>query len=70
MKKTRPESLLSADPSVAVALCLWGVDVLVTTGQPVGNVQLLAPAIGLQAFIREALSMRSGFVGDDLSRNK
>lgn len=68
-KDTQGRYLVNPDPSQADALRLWGVPVVVTSAQPAGTVLVLAPSLGIEAFIRESLNIRLGWVADDFQRN-
>lgn len=61
--------IVSADPTADEANQLWGVDVLVTTANPVGKGLILDTSKLGYVAIRESLSQRVGYSGDDLVRN-
>ena len=61
--------LVAPDPTTDEAQQLWGVEVLTTTEMPSGKGLLLDTAKCGYVGIREPLSLRLGFSGDDFSRN-
>lgn len=61
--------IVSADPTADEANQLWGVDVLVTIANPVGKGLILDTSKLGYVAIRESLSQRIGYSGDDLVRN-
>jgi HK97 family phage major capsid protein len=69
-KDSQNRYLVNPDPTQADALRLWGVPVVVTTGQPVGTVLVLAPSLGIEVYVREALNVKVSWVNDDFQKNK
>jgi HK97 family phage major capsid protein len=61
--------MVAPDPTSDQASELWGVDVLQTTQQPPGYALLLDTSKLGYVAIRESLSMRIGWSGDDFTRN-
>jgi HK97 family phage major capsid protein len=61
--------LTQADPTVGEASSVWGVPVLSTTACPAGNGLLLDTTKFGYVAVREPLSMRVGYSGDDLVEN-
>ena len=61
--------LTQADPTVGEAASVWGVPVLSTTACPEGKGLLLDTTKFGYVAVRESLSMRVGYSGDDLVEN-
>ena len=68
-KDAQERYLTQADPTVGEAASAWGVPVLSTTACPVGKGLLVDTTKFGYVAVRESLSMRVGYSGDDLVRN-
>lgn len=68
MKDGFSRFIVAADPSTDQVNQAWGIDALVTTQCPAGEVLLLDTSRLGYAAIREPLSMRVGYTDDDLTR--
>jgi HK97 family phage major capsid protein len=61
--------LVQADPTQEQAESVWGVPVLTTTQQPLGVGLMLDTSRFGRCFVREGLSLRTGYANDDFTRN-
>ena len=61
--------MLAPDPSTDEVNTLWGIDVLVTTQNPVGKALLVDTSKFGRVAVRSPLGMRIGFANDDFTRN-
>lgn len=69
LKNTLGNFLLAPDPSQDETDSLWGIDVLVTTQNPLGTALLIDTTKFGQVAIRSPLGLLVGFANDDLIRN-
>jgi HK97 family phage major capsid protein len=68
-KDAQDRYLTQPDPTIGEAASVWGVPVISTTACPAGKGLLVDTAKFGYVAVREGLSMRIGFSGDDLTRN-
>jgi HK97 family phage major capsid protein len=69
IKNTLGQFLIAPDPTRDVASSIWDVDVLVTTQNPPGMGLLIDSSKFGYAVIRESLSLRLGWSGEDFTNN-
>jgi HK97 family phage major capsid protein len=61
--------LASVDPTTETAESIWGVPVLQSTGFTAGEAVLLDTTLVGRIAVRESLTLRIGYSGDDFTRN-
>lgn len=61
--------LVQADPTQDQAESVWGVPVLTTTQQELGVGLMLDTSKFGRVFVREGLSLKTGYANDDFTRN-
>jgi HK97 family phage major capsid protein len=69
IKNTLGQFLIAPDPTRDVASSLWDVSVLVTTQNPPGMGLLVDTSKFGYAVVRESLSLRLGWSGEDFTNN-
>jgi HK97 family phage major capsid protein len=69
VKNTLGQFLVAPDPTRDVASSLWDVDVLVTTQNPAGMGLLISTSEFGYVAVREGLSLRLGWSGEDFTNN-